>query len=181
MQLVQSPVLLRWSFRAGLVATLLTSTAPAHSRVEEESGYTKQRTYSAALRYLRVDLGYDVTERDPEAAYLLFEYVPTGQQAKTSGSIEIIENPDGVRIFIQLPKLPRYHEQVLSKGLLRKLREEYGEPPRRRKPDPAPKDDADADRGDSKEREEGGKQRKQAPRKSEGVSEQRKGRAQQPS
>jgi hypothetical protein len=52
---------------------------------------------------------------------------------------------------VELPALPRYHEQVLSDGLQKKLASEYGEPPH--KPAPRPKDKDDKDRepsGDDK-------------------------------
>ena len=102
--------------------------ADAAGRSEGRVAYTKGQTYSAALRYLRVDLGYEVVERDPEAAYLIFLYQPPGRRESTSGAIEIVDHPDAVRILVQLPKLPGYHERVLRDGLLRKLRDEYGTP-----------------------------------------------------
>ena len=106
----------------------------AEARAEAKSRYTKSQTYSGALRYLRVDLGYEVVEKDPQVAYLIFRYTPPNQDRTTNGSIEIIENRDDVRVLVQLPQMPSYHETVLRDGLMRKLRREYGEPPPR-KPD----------------------------------------------
>jgi hypothetical protein len=117
------------------VALFVARTAGA--RVAADSGYTKAQTYNGALRYLRVDLGYDVTERDADAAYLMFEYSPPGRTTTTRGTVEIVETADNVRIYVQLPQMPEYHERVLSDGLLRKLREEYGAPPEK-KPKPPP-------------------------------------------
>ncbi len=114
----------------------LGSTADALARTEARSPYTKTQTYSGALRFLRVDKGFEVTERDPDAAYLLFRYVTTGRKQPSSGSIEIIEASDQVKIVIQLAEVPSYHEQVLRDGLLHKLGQEYGEPPKREKPPP---------------------------------------------
>lgn len=118
------------------LATLLGSGS-ADARAEADSDWSKAQTYSGALRYLRVDLGYDIVEKDPEAAYLMFRYAPPGRRGSaTHGSIEIIEAKGRVKLFVQLPQMPSYHEVVLRDGLLKKLRQEYGVPPK--KPDPAP-------------------------------------------
>ena len=115
-----------------LGAALLLLAATALGRTGMDLGYTKSQTYNAALRYLRVDLGYEVTERNPRAAYLLFRYKSVGQREPTPGSIEVVPNGQRVKVFVNLPQMPKYHEQVLVDGLLKKLRTEYGEPPRRR-------------------------------------------------
>jgi hypothetical protein len=113
---------------AVIVAVLLAASAEA--RVEADSDYTKAQTYSAALRYLRVDLGYEVVEKDPDAAYLIFRYTHTGQNKRpTNGTIEVVETRGRVKLLVQIPEMPEYHERVLRDGLLKKLRLEYGEPP----------------------------------------------------
>ena len=111
---------------------LVTATAaPVTARVDGTSGYSKGQTYSGALRYVRVDLGYEVVEKDPEAAYLIFKYAAPGQTKATAvtGTLEIVEASAGVRVFVSLPRMPEYHERILRDGLLKKLREEYGAPP----------------------------------------------------
>src|SRR3954466_14197350 len=110
------------SLAAVLFLFVLFSSEHAKASVEARSGYTKSQTYNAALRFLRVDLGYEVTEKDPEAAYLLFRFVPEGRKSTTNGSIEIVEQREGTRLYVRLPEMPRYHEQMLSDGLLKKLR-----------------------------------------------------------
>ena len=119
----------------------------AEARVAGDSGYTKAQTYSAALRFLRVDRGYEVLERDPDAAYLIFRYDPPGQpKSEATGTVEVVETGEKVRIFVQIPQMPEYHERVLRDGLLRKLLEEYGVP-RERKPDDGAAPDAGSDAG----------------------------------
>jgi hypothetical protein len=123
----------------GLSALLVVGHARA--RVGADSAYTKVQTYSGALRYLRVDLGYEVLEKDPEAAYLIFRYAPNGQAKDApTGTVEIVDTDSRVKVFVQIPRMPEYHERVLRDGLLRKLREEYGVPPPRveKKPEPPP-------------------------------------------
>ncbi|MCC6214343.1 MAG: hypothetical protein IT376_05710 [Polyangiaceae bacterium] len=121
----------------GLAASALV-VRDAAARAEAEVRYTKAQAYSAALRYLRVDLGVEVTERDPDAAYLLFKYSVPGKATPTSGAIEVVEVRDRVKLVVQLPKLPTYHEQAMRDGLLKKLAAEYGEPPRDAEPPEKP-------------------------------------------
>ncbi len=109
--------------------TLLVLSSSASARTPFEVGYTKTQVYSAALRYLRVDLGQDVYEKDPDSAYLLFHFVAEGaEHQKSDGSIEIISVKAGCRVVVQLPKLPSYFEQTLRESLVAKLRGDYGAP-----------------------------------------------------
>jgi hypothetical protein len=113
---------------ATLCAALLTTSAGASASARSDLGYTSKQVYSGALRYLRIDLDYEITEKDPDAAYLLFRYTPQGQRQTRFGSFEIVPTSEGVRLVVTLPKMPSYHEQVLRDGLVRKLREDYGAP-----------------------------------------------------
>jgi hypothetical protein len=137
---------------AALAAALVVLSCPARApaSVETETAYTKSQTYNAALRYLRVDLGYEVVEKDPDAAYLLFRFAAQGKKAPANGAIEIVDQRAGdrVRVYIRLPELPHFHEQMLSDGLFDKLRNEYGDPPRHE--DPPPKDKDKDGQGDGK-------------------------------
>ncbi len=109
--------------------TVLVLSSSASARTPFEVGYTKTQVYSAALRYLRVDLGQDVYEKDPDSAYLLFHFVADGaERQKSDGSIEIISAKAGCRVVVQLPKLPSYFEQTLRESLVAKLRGDYGAP-----------------------------------------------------
>jgi hypothetical protein len=110
--------------------TIVTAT-PAAARVDGSSGYSKAQTYSGGLRYLRVDLGYEVVEKDPDAAYLIFKYTAPGgsKNSAITGTLEVIEAQGGVRVIVSLPRMPEYHERIFRDGLLKKLREEYGAPP----------------------------------------------------
>jgi len=123
-----------WAKLAWTLLPLLAlgSTAEeAEARVDGSSAYSKAQTYSGALRYVRVDLGYEVVEKDPDAAYLIFKYAAPGQSKSSpvTGTLEVIEAAGAVRLFVSLPRMPEYHERVFRDGLLKKLREEYGTPP----------------------------------------------------
>ena len=112
----------------GLLLSGFLLASNADGRVEARSGYTKTQTFNGALRFLRVDKGYDVVEKDADAAYVLFRY-PLQGKATANGSVEIVETSSGTKLVVQLPQLPEYHEVVLRDALLKKLRDEYGSPP----------------------------------------------------
>ena len=118
-----------------VLASLLGSTLCA-ARIEHSLSYTKAQSFNAALRFLRVDSGYTITEKDSESGYLLFEYPSEGSSKATSGSVEIIERESSVALIVQLPQMPHHHERMLAAGLMKKLRDDYGSPPRAKtKPD----------------------------------------------
>jgi hypothetical protein len=127
-----------------VACTVLLTNHGATASTAYESPYGFERTWNAALRMVRVDMGLKVTEKDDASGYMLFEYRSSESGAKTSsGSFEFVRTrePDApVRVVVQLPQMPRYHEQVLIDSLVRKMRAEYGDPPRRRPPAPPPPD-----------------------------------------
>jgi hypothetical protein len=43
-----------------------------------------------------------------------------------------------VKVFVQLPEMPEYYERVMADGLIRKLKNDYGEAPAAKK-EPPPK------------------------------------------
>ncbi|MCL2824938.1 MAG: hypothetical protein FWD57_13195 [Polyangiaceae bacterium] len=142
---------MRWV--GGVIVALLLmclATVDALAKATYACPYSMAQTYSAALRLLRVDNGFAVTERDPDAAYILFEYASreSGNRV-TPGAIEIVPSGDSVMVIVKLPQMPRYHEEVLLDGLKRKLETEYGEPPKKAKPkpEPAPAPSGSADAG----------------------------------
>ena len=123
---------LRSLFGALAALAIATAVPVADARVDGASGYSKAQTYSGALRYLRVDLGYEVVEKDPDAAYLIFKYTAPGggKNNAVTGTLEVIEaTGGGVRLFVNLPRMPEYYERVFRDGLMKKLKDEYGAPP----------------------------------------------------
>lgn len=125
-------------------AVALAPTADA--KVDGSSSYSKAQTYSGALRYVRVDMGYEIVEKDPDAAYLIFKYAAPGASkgSQVTGTLEVIEANGAVRLFVSMPRMPEYYERVFRDGLLKKLREEYGAPPVAKKPAEKPPGDKPA-------------------------------------
>lgn len=132
----------------GVAAALVFTSPDALAKTSVESSYGFERTWNAALRLVRVDMGLKVVEKDDAAGYLLFEYKSPESGTKiSSGSVEIVRPRDEggpVQVVVQLPEMPRYHEMALADALGRKMRNEYGEPPARA-PRAAPARDAGPD------------------------------------
>lgn len=132
-----------------LCLVLLTFCPTIAEAASEEVGYSRSQVYSTALRYLRIDRRYEVTERDEKAAYLLFEYQALGQTKRRFGAVEIVPLSAGVRLVVRLPEQPTYEEVVFRDALLRKLREDYGDPKakaREKEREPTAGDAADSGR-----------------------------------
>jgi hypothetical protein len=123
---------------------------PANAKSAYDSAYGFDRTWNAGLRLVRVDLGLKVTEKDDVNGYLMFEYhSPESGNKSVPGSMEFIKGKEGdVKVIVQIAQMPGYHEQVIVDELSRKLRAEYGDPPRK-PPLPSPPKDAGADSADT--------------------------------
>jgi hypothetical protein len=136
----------------GVAAAISLSAPRADAKSAYESPYGYDRTWNAALRFVRVDNGWKVTEKDDASGYLLFEYKsPEGGKA-SPGSLELVrggsahDGAGNVSVLVQLPQMPHYHEQVILDALASKMRREYGDPPVQRRPsEPGDAGDAGAD------------------------------------
>lgn len=132
-------------------SAVVLSSHDADAKASVDSTYGYDRTWNAALRLVRVDLALKVTEKDEQNGYLLFDYrSPENGNKPTAGSIELVrgKQPDEpVHVIVQLPQMPRYHEQVLIDSLTKKMRAEYGEAPRVAPRVPVPDKDAGTDAG----------------------------------
>ena len=133
------------------VAAAIAATAPgASAKSTYESPYGYERTWNAALRLVRVDNGWKITEKDAANGYLLFEYASPQSNKTTAGSLELVRGRDmdsSVSVLVQLPQMPHYHEQVILDALASKMRREYGDAPERR-PRPMPPRDLPDGGGD---------------------------------
>ena len=119
------------------VLVALLAPRPAAALAQRDIVWSLPQTWTSAIRLLRLDLGFEITERDRDAGFLLFRYVDGAQ--RHPGSLQMVERalPDGrtgVRVVVSVPEMPSYVEQHIIDRLERKLREEVGEPP----PVPAP-------------------------------------------
>ena len=117
------------------------------TRTVEVTPYPVTNVWPAAVRFLRVDRGFPVREKDEAAGYVLFDHTDGPKPCK--GSLELIratdhDGRDATRIVITIPELPRRYEQMLIDKFVAKLRDDQGPPapPPQRKPEPSPQPDA---------------------------------------
>lgn len=127
--------------RCLLALVLFASVASARS--EKTLGYTRDASWPAAVRFIRVDEGLKILEKDADAGYLLFELREDGKTFR--GSLEVmtvvVEGRTLVRFVMQVEDRPSYTEIAMLTRLERKLRSELGSPaPAPTKPKPAPDD-----------------------------------------
>ena len=120
--------------------TLLLTPEPAVARRTIDMGYRYEQIWTAAVRLVRVDYGFNVTERDQELGFVMFEYVEAGQTF--NGSIEVLRTADTlgrdrVRVVVVVQGQPEYVERMITDRLERKLRGDYGAPPRAEPTPPA--------------------------------------------
>jgi hypothetical protein len=143
------------SRRVGLAFSLLGMllvVGAALARSSSALPYPFEEVWPTAIRFLRVDRGATLREKDSESGYVLFDLAEGGKTYK--GSLELIritdpEGRDATRVVANLPDLPRHFESTLLDKLAYKVRDEYGSPapppprapstqedPRRRRPAP---------------------------------------------
>jgi hypothetical protein len=111
------------------------------ARAEGELPYPLHEVFSTALRFVRVDRGCKVTDKDAEAAYVMFECPGERTGSVRSGAVELFSRRDpasGVRVQVSLPDETHGTELRFLELLERKLRDERGVPAVRRPAAPAP-------------------------------------------
>ena len=120
---------------------LLLAPALALGKTTRELPYPYDATWSALVRFLRVDEKLKVVEKDIETGYLLFE-VSEGKKL-FRGAAELLRAADGraTRLTVRIDDRPSYMELGLIERFEDKLREELGQPappPPPSPPAPAP-------------------------------------------
>ncbi|MBN2716382.1 MAG: hypothetical protein JXX14_11045 [Deltaproteobacteria bacterium] len=113
-----------------LICTMLASTVTSAS-ISKELTWSESTVWRCAVRFIRVDNGFQILEKDKETGYLLFEFKDAGRT--TNGSLEILRvvknDREYVRIQMNLHGQPKYVESLLFNKLERKLKNEYGVAP----------------------------------------------------
>ena len=130
-----------------VVLALLLSTATVWARAEKTLAYTRDAAWPAAVRFIRVDEGLKILEKDGDAGYVLFEIKEEGKTFR--GSLEVmtvvVDGRTLVKFVMQIDERPSWVEVAMLTRLERKLRSELGTPApppsKKPKPDDKPKDD----------------------------------------
>lgn len=130
-----------------IVAALVwLSPAIAAAKSQKKLAYTYEQVWPAAVRFLRVDEGFEIVEKDMDAGYVIFAVSEDGKRFR--GSFEIVrvesDGRPGLLLLVGIEDRPSYMEQGILDRFEQKLRAELGSPrPPQPKPapKPAPKDD----------------------------------------
>lgn len=119
---------------------LVALAAPADAKSERNVKWTADKVFPAAVRFLRLDEGVTITEKDPDAGYVMFEL--PDEDKLWHGALELVEyEKDGrpmLRLIVRLDGRPEYMEIGILDRLERKLRDELGPPPKAPEPKPEP-------------------------------------------
>jgi hypothetical protein len=128
-----------------ITLALCSATSPALARSQKTLAYPKAESFETSIRFLRVDEGLKLVEKDVDAGYVLFEL---HEEKKTfRGSLEVIDVvQDGrhaVRFVLTIADRPEWQENGMLNRLEEKLRSELGAPaPAADKKKPPSDDDA---------------------------------------
>jgi hypothetical protein len=128
----------------GLVAlaVALFAASRVEARAQNEWPWGVSETFSTAVRFVRIDKGCKIVDKDADAAFVAFECSDDGKTKR--GSIELIKAGTGVRAQITLGDDTHGMELRWLELLERKLRDERGTPTPPPPPapltPPAPKD-----------------------------------------
>lgn len=127
-----------------LVDLALTWNVPAQARAQSDLPYAVAEAFSTALRFVRVDRGCKVIDKDADAAFVSFECDDGGKVKR--GSLELFKVATGVRMQVTLGDETHGTELRWLELFERKLREERGTPTPLPAPPPpaAPKPPKDA-------------------------------------
>lgn len=122
-------------------------TAAATKRTHTRTlSYPLEQVWPAALRYLRVDRGFALVDRDKEAGYILFD-IPLSRDGESElsgrGSLEMVATEDAagrpsVSLVVSADAGPSYLPHAIGEGLAAKMKSERGQPAPPPKADPEP-------------------------------------------
>jgi hypothetical protein len=122
--------------RIAVLVAALVGGAPglAAARSEKTIDYQAAKVWPTAVRFLRVDEGVKIVDKDADAGYVLFELVDEGKTF--SGALELVIADDDqgprVRMVIRIEDRPSYLEVAMLERLERKVRADLGSAPPRK-------------------------------------------------
>jgi hypothetical protein len=113
-----------------VVALVLGASAPAYARSEKIEPWDPAQVFPIAVRFLRIDVGVKIVEKDADDGYVLFDLDEDKRTFR--GALELVKTHEGgrdsVRLVLRIDDRPDYEEQMLLDRLDVKLREELGAP-----------------------------------------------------
>lgn len=131
-----------------IVSCLLLLATTADAKSQAELDWPWDQVWSAAVRFVRIDRGCKIVDKDESAAFLLFECEGDPGKPPRKGSLELykidLRGRAAVRVQVILADEPRYIELRFLELFERKVREERGPALPPRPPPAAPKPDGGA-------------------------------------
>jgi hypothetical protein len=94
--------------------------------------YPMDQVWPTAIRYLRIDRGFKIVDRDPDAGYMLFEFTLEDHRLG-SGSVEMFATQDAagrpsVSVTVNTGAGPVHLPNSILDGIAAKVRAERGQP-----------------------------------------------------
>jgi hypothetical protein len=128
----------------------------AQAKTSRKVSHAYDKVWPASVRFLRIDAGLEIIEKDVDSGYVLFTLEEEGRVFR--GAMELIRrkdsrNRDAVELIIDIEDRPSYMEHALLDKMLKKIRLELGlpkDPDSPPAPAPAPKEADEGDEGDGK-------------------------------
>lgn len=127
--------------RTAAIAALIALVSPAAALAQSErtTGHPVETIWPSAVRFLRIDQGYEIVDKDADAGYILFEYEQEDRRFR--GSLELVatrgaQGQPELRLVCTLTNRPSYLEEMLLERLMDKIHAEHGDPPPAKKPAP---------------------------------------------
>lgn len=119
----------------------------ADAKTSRKVSHSYEKVWPTAVRFLRIDEGLEIVEKDVETGYVLFDLAEEGK--RFSGSVELIRRKDNrkrdaVELILNIEDRPSYMEHALLDRLLLKIRKELGLPkaPPKEEPEKEPGGDS---------------------------------------
>jgi len=117
---------MRYVVAFALLVLALGVSLSAHARAQTDLPYGLSETFSTALRFVAVDRGCKIVDKDADAAFVSFECSDDGKVKR--GSLELIKVATGVRTQVTLGDDTHGMELRWLELFERKLRDERGTP-----------------------------------------------------
>ncbi|MCP4443813.1 MAG: hypothetical protein GY811_00520 [Myxococcales bacterium] len=122
---------LRLSLLSVVLGFLFLGAQSAHAKTSRKVSHSYEKVWPTAVRFLRIDEGHKLLEKDMENGYLLFEIAEEGKLFQAS--VELIRrkdasNREAVELILSIKDRPSYMEHGILDRMLLKIRKELGLP-----------------------------------------------------
>jgi hypothetical protein len=112
----------------------IACAAPGFARAEVSKSYNLgfEKLFSVSCRYIRIDQGGQLVEKDPEAGFVIFLWRKDKDSQEVRGTLEFVRQSEAadkpkVDLKLKLENAPKYLETYFLDGLQKKIRAEYGD------------------------------------------------------